>query len=326
MKILIEEHPASESWIEAGDWLKKFIELGIVLGRVAKSPSFNLTRLMIVVPKKEFVSPGIALGASIQRFVDQESQAKEISMAELANLPAGTHLRLEWPQGPRDVIFLSYTLTESGRRKSHRMKCDVQGPTTFDIGNVKRILILPDGFPQGDYLERDKEPEEMATGAKHYWKNQEAPSIAIFGDLNHFQEQVASQLIYDALVPVTGSNRLTFEEAARVDYLSQDRFAHFINIFEQVNEFPERGSENATKVGLCDWILLDGNNATQKLAGKEDLIDKRVISIVELGVPRLQGKAFDSFLGELNNLEQLNPRLLLNWQPPAGVHIWGWGR
>lgn len=119
---------------------------------------------------------------------------------------------------------------------------------------------------------------------------------------------------------------MTIGETARIDFLSNDIYAHFVNIFEQFNKFPKTGTPDAKKVALCDWILLDGNNATSKLAGKEALIEARSISIIELGLPRSQGKALESFTAELNDFRSINAQLQLNWNPPAGVRIWGWAK
>lgn len=99
-----------------------------------------------------------------------------------------------------------------------------------------------------------------------------------------------------------------------------------MNIFEQVAHFPTVGKPNLKKVLLCDWVILDGNNSVQRLAAREELIDKRMIAIVELGNPRNQEKALDAFRGELNTFKDLDAELQLNWMPPFGVNVWGWGR
>ena len=73
-------------------------------------------------------------------------------------------------------------------------------------------------------------------------------------------------------------------------------------------------------------IILDGNNAINRLCATENLLDKSVLSILELGVPRSQGKAIDTFTSELNRYNSIDVTSLLGWKPPIGVNIWGWAK
>lgn len=328
MKVEIEDQACEGQWTEAGDWFKSFIQLGVTLGRLSESPSFEMSKALIAVPKKDYVAASIALGFSIQKFLDRKSHAREIPMDDLGKLEPGTVIRLEWPQGPRDVIFQSYEEMPQKTSFRRRVKCKIQGtPHTFDLHSVKKVFVLPEGFPEGNHFDKSNEDgAPQRTGAQEFWRSQEAPALAIFGDLGHFQEQIRTRIRYEALSQISLGDTLTIGEAARIDFLSNDRYAHFVNIFEQFNKFPKPGTVDAKKVGLCDWILLDGNNATSKLAGKEALIDARSISIVELGLPRSQGKALEAFTAELNDFKSINAQLQLNWKPPSGVRIWGWSK
>lgn len=328
MKIELEKAPLEDDWVEAGAWFKSFIELGVTLGRISSSQTFEISKLLLVVPKKEYVAAAVALGISIQRFLARQTHGREIPIDGLSTLEKGTLVRLEWPQGPRDVLFQSYEVTPQRDTFVRLCICTIQGePKKFDLRTVKKVYVLPKGFPEGDHLDKSTNlGEAKRTGAQEFWRSQEAPALAIFGDVGHFQEQIQTRIRYEALSQISGADTMTIGEAARIDFLSNDIYAHFVNLFEQFNKFPKAGTPDAKKVGLCDWILLDGNNATSKLAGKEALIDARSISIIELGLPRSQGKALESFTAELNDFRSINAQLQLNWNPPAGVRIWGWAK
>lgn len=300
----------------------------MTLGRLSQSQTFEISKLLLTVPKKEYVAAALALGLSIQKFLDRQSKAREIPMDGLSQLEPGTLVRLEWSLGPRDVVFQSYDVVPQKDSFVRLVTCKIDGITRpFDLRAVKKVYVLPEGFPEGDHLEKATEASAFKrTGAQVFWRAQAAPAFAIFGDVGHFHEQIRTRIRYEALSQISEGDTMTLGQAARIDFLSNDIYAHFVNIFEQFNKFPKKGTHDAKKVALCDWILLDGNNATSKLSGKEALIDARSISIIELGSPRSQGKALESFTAQLNDFRSINARLKLNWNPPAGVRIWGWAK
>lgn len=327
MKIEIESNQAGD-WVEAGDWFKSFVDLGVILGRLASSPSFFISRLLITVPKKEFVTAAISLGLSIEKYLDRETHEKEIQFKDLETIDPGTLIRLEWESGPRDITFQSVSKSEIRGNLVYVVTGSIDGVAKpYDTRYVKKISILPQGFPEGSHITIKANGQSVVkTGAQSFWQRQEAPASAIFGDVGYFQEQISTRVRYEALSAVAEASELTLGEAARIDFLSADRYPHFVNIFEQVAHFPTVGKPNLKKVLLCDWVILDGNNSVQRLAAREELIDKRMIAIVEVGNPRNQEKALDAFRGELNTFKDLDAELQLNWMPPFGVNVWGWGR
>lgn len=327
MKIEIEEYIESGLLFEAGSWFKKFVEFGISLGRKSKDFTTKPTRLLLAVPKKEFVTAAIAFGISIQKFLDNESHARPIDRAELSKIEPGTVLRLEWKPGPRDVVFKSLETKSVGMAENHRIHCLIEGkPKVFDLRGVESISVLPNGFPEGEYLELGKEDvEKSRTELQELWRNQEAPAMAIFGDLSHFKEQLETRIKYSPLDQVADADLIPLEEAARVDYLYKDIYAHFVNIFAHAGQMPIEGSVELRKVKLCQWVVLDGNNAVTKLSAREEIRDMNVLSIVELGTPLSQGKAFQTFMSEMNRFSEI-PEIskVIGWEPPVGVQVWGW--
>lgn len=324
MKIELRDSNSLEQWTESGAWFKSFVELGVTLARKSESPTFDVSRLLILAPKREYVSAAIAFGFSVEKFLSNKSIAREISVSELASLQPGQILRLEWPTYIRDVAFESHSTQEIGGQVVHFARVRVQQSfNKLDLRRVTRISILPDGFPQGHHPLTENPEGPPLSPRRTLWEGQASPSLAIFGDVGHFQEQISSQIRYEAFSGVLGIDTMTLGHASRVDFITNN-FAHFINLFEQVSAFPRAESWAFKVFELCDWVLLDGNNATSKLSAKEALINKKVISLVEIGVPRSQGKALDAFLSELNDFRAIDASLQLNWKPPAGVQLWGW--
>jgi hypothetical protein len=123
-----------------------------------------------------------------------------------------------------------------------------------------------------------------------------------------------------------GKENLPLEEAARLDALSEHSTSSFVNAYESTNEFSKFSTMDQSVVDLFAWIILDGNNAINRLSAAENLMDKSVLSVLELGVPRSQGKALDTFTTELNRFSSVDVTKLLGWKPPTGVNIWGWSR
>jgi hypothetical protein len=324
VKIELRDPESLEDWTESGSWFKSFVELGVTLAKQSLSPTFDVSRLLIMAPKREYVSAAIAFGFSVEKFLSAQSIAREISVNELESLPPGTILRLEWPTYIRDVAFESHSTREIGGQVVHYARVRVQESIkNLDLRRVTRVSLLPDGFPQGHHPLTDNPDGPPLSPRRTLWEGQASPALAIFGDVGHFQEQISSQIRYEAFSSVLGIDTMTLGHASRVDFITND-FAHFINLFEQVSAFPRAGSWAYKVFELCDWVLLDGNNATSKLSAKEALAEKKVISLVEIGVPRSQGKALDAYLSELNDFRAIDAGLKLNWKPPTGVQLWGW--
>jgi hypothetical protein len=327
MKIEIEEDFDSSTWVEAGTWFKQFVNLGMLLGRKSKDFADRRYRLLLAVPKKEFVTAAIAFGMSIQKFLDNENHARVIHRSDLPAIEPGTVLRLEWKPGPRDVVFKNLETKTVGRTQSQRIHCFIEGiPKIFDLRGVESISVLPSGFPEGEYLELGKgETEQTRTALQERWRSQEAPALAIFSDLGHFKEQLATRIRYAPLEQIAEKDALPLEEASRIDYLFNDIYAHFVNVFAHAGQMPATDTVEHKKIKLCQWVVLDGNSATTKLSAREEIRDLNVISLIELGTPLSQGKAFQAFTSELNRFNEI-PEVTnsLGWEPPAGAQIWGW--
>lgn len=340
MHIRIRDPQLNESWTDVTTWFKSYVELGIRLSKLAKSQSFTLSKILLMVPKREYVTAAIALGFSIEKWLSNEEIGQEIEPEQLLQMDTGDIVRLKWKGVVWDIEFQS---AEEKPVRDSKPDIEVQGRidgalTSRNLRSVANVYKMPSGFPEGKHdvltvtrgaslVVRSRSSDLHSKNIDQLkWETQASPALAIFGDVGHFQEQLQSQIEYPVLENIFQTDRLTIGEVTRIDYLSDDKFAHFVNLFEQVANFPKQGSKNYKKVELCDWVLLDGNNATARLAPKELLLDKRVISIVEVGVPRSQGIALDAFMSSLNDFRPVDAELQITWNPPPGAFIWGWSK
>jgi hypothetical protein len=320
----LQEEPPLGNWSSAGGWFTSFVGLGIYLGRFTDSNSSKISRILLSVPRKEFVSTAIALGLSIHKFKSKASILKEIRESDLLELPQASKLRLVLKYGHLDVMFHKYfpdgkylRCTVGGLHKSRNQL----------TSHIQRIYLLPGSHPEGDYSMSREEYENLEKNDERYiWRTQSAPSAAIFGEVDNFKLQASAHMKNDFISKMFGMETIALEEAARIDSVSGHSKSSLINGYGGTSEFLKFPIAEGSIVDLFEWIILDGNNAINRLSATENLLDKSVISILELGVPRSQGKAIDTFTSELNRYNSIDVTSLLGWKPPVGVNVWGWAK
>jgi hypothetical protein len=302
------------------------VALGIYLGRFADSGSPKISRVLLAVPRKEFVSTAIAIGISIHKLRTKTSILKEIKESDLLELPSTSKLRLVLKYGHLDVMFHKYFPDANVRY----MRCTIGGlhrSRNQATSHVQEMYLLPSSYPEGDYsLSREEFENLDKSDERETWRTQGAPGVAIFGEMENFKVQVSAQMKNDFMSKMLGVETITLEEAARLDSLVGHSKSSLINAYGGTSELSKFPIADQSIVDLFDWIILDGNNAINRLSATENLLDKSVLSILELGVPRSQGKAIDTFTSELNRYNSIDVTSLLGWKPPAGVNIWGWAK
>lgn len=324
MQFELQEDPALGNWSFVESWFTSFVALGIYLGRFTDSESSKISKILLSVPRKEFVSTAIALGMSIHKFRSKRSILKEIRETDLLDLPPTSKLRLVLNYGHLDVMFHKYfpdgkyvRCTIGGLHKSRNQL----------TSHIREIYLLPSSYPEGDYSLSSQAYESLdKSEERELWRNQGAPGVAIFGEMENIKFQASAQMRNDGISKMLGMETITLEEAARLDNLSGHSKSSLINSYGGTSEFSKFPYAGNSIVELFDWVILDGNNAINRLCASENLLDKSVLSILELGVPRSQGKAIDTFTSELNRYNSIDVTSLLGWKPPTGVNIWGWAK
>lgn len=324
MPFEIQEEPPLGDWSSVGNWFNSFAALGILLGRFTDSGSSTISRVLLSVPRKDYVSTAIALGMSIHKLRSKTSILKKIYETDLMQLPSTSKLRLVLKYGHLDVMF--HELLQDG--KSIRYTIGGLHKSRWKLtSHIREMYLLPSSYPEGDFAISPQEYERLdKSEEREIWRNQGAPGVAIFGEIENYKIQASAQVKNDLFSTMLGRDTLTLEEAARLDLISGHSRSSLVNVYGGTSEFSKIPIEEHSLVDLFDWIILDGNNAINRLCAAEKLMDKQVLSILELGVPRSQGKAIDAFTSELNRYNSIDVTSLLGWKPPAGVNVWGWSQ
>ena len=334
MKIAFGDKESESDWVESGSWFKSFIGLGAHLAKASNSPNFAVSKIMIAVPKREFVSSALAIGYSIEKYLRADTLLRDIAFEDILNLEPGQILRIVRKVGlgeddlhVQDVELASAAMAVNPNVKSIRINTRANGNYTtlaLDKSRISSLAVLPRGFPTGLHKlpapPKGLQPKDFP---QIRWNWQASPGLVIYGEVDYFREQASTRIQYEPLQSVLGVSDTTLEGMGRIDY-AENKFPHFVNLFEPVNSFPKLSDWPYSLPDLCEWVVLDGNRASTKLSAKEALIDRRVISIVEMGVPRSQGKALAAFTEQTANLRLVDASTLLAWSPPAGVQIWAW--
>lgn len=324
MQFEIQENLEPENWSVMGGWFTSFIALGLHLGKYSDSESPNISRILLSVPRKEYVAAAIAFGMSIHKFNTQKNILQEISESNLIKLPSNSKIRLTLDYGHKDVMFHQY------RPENKSIQWSIGGPHKSHwtkLSQFKEFYLLPKSYPEGDFSVSKEEFLSMDNGhERRFWLNQGSPGVAIFGDTENLVTQTSNFLRNELVTKLTGQSTLTLQRAARLDSLIGHAASSFVNTFASASEFLKTEINGENVLELFDWIILDGNNAINRLCASENLIDSAVVSILELGVPRSQGKALDTFNSELNRYNSIEISTQLGWKPPSGVNVWGWAK
>jgi hypothetical protein len=335
LKIELKGEAPDSNWVEAGAWFKSFVNLGVQLAEATASPNFHINKILVACPKREFVSAALAFGYSIQKFRSGQTLLQNVGLEAVFELETGQILRIERKPGLgssdlhiQDVALESVTSANSSEVTSVRITIQANGSQTpfmvLERSRIASLSVLPKGFPTGLHKLPVPPAGKLSQEVPAIrWNSQASPGLVIYGEVDYFREQASTGVRYAPMQAVLGTSETILEDMGRIDY-AENKFPHFVNLFEPVNSFPKLSDWPHSLPDLCEWIVLDGNRASTKLSAKEALIDRRVLSIVEMGVPRSQGKALAAFTEQTANLRRVDASTLLAWTPPAGVQIWAW--
>ena len=311
------------NWAKAGSWFENFVELGNNLARFSKLESLKLDRILVSVPRKEFVSLAILYGYSLNKFKTKFFCGTEMNKKEIGNFPLGTRLRIYLASGYMNCKLMTF------EQKGQKILLDTgNGKRRWNsIHSIKKIFELPNSHPLGDYTNMDDIGNNPYIDSDpEFWKSQSDPGFLVFSDRQYFEEQIQKKIRNQELSILSEKSESTIKDSIRIDHFLEHGTPSFINTYAGINEFTQCQNEEPERFARMPWIMLDGNNATNKIAAMDELLDKKILAIMELGAPRSQSKALQSFSTELNRFSMVDIRTCLVWNPPPGVQIWGWAQ
>jgi len=320
--IQLRQQGTSE-WTVPGPWFSTFVALGEKMMEVAASKDTQNHRMLLVVPRRELVAPAIGFGISRHRFLSQRTYSVELTLDDLDDLPEGTQIRAVWPQRTRDAVFIGL----DKKRNPPAILLEIDGVAHPPLG-AKNIRFYRIGAPtpQGTKENKNLVSEKgTAQGIKEQFWSQVFPAAAFFSEGTHFERQMETEIIYPDLQAILGTNELTLRDAARFDYLSNDKHPHFVNVFEKSIKFQDLGSLEQDRMDMTDWVVLDGNTAVSRLSPSERLYGRRVLGIVDFANAVNQNPGFQAFLTEAGNLWLHKGQDGFDWTPPPGTYLWSWG-
>lgn len=308
---------------EVGGWFQSFIELGVELEKGDAEKQLEGAKLLLVTPAKEFIALAIAFGFSVGRALSRGTEAEEISLDQLKGLPAGTRLRLEWEKAIRTVIFIAYTEESKRGEIVRNIECEIGGSRkTYDAERISRIAILPSGYPEGDYTQKAKSIK--LGGFNSDWMTQLHTGMCIFSGKKAFEEQLDFIVEDPSLSPLLGSSQAPMSICCRIRNLSFGDATFNINLYDQFKKFPSEDSDSFSRWDAAKWTILDGNESIANLTQRDDLIPKRVLSILDLGDIRSQSNAIAAHTAAQNRTERFDIQKVLKWAPPHGCGLLGW--
>ena len=346
-------NPKDENWHQLGEWFSSFIDLA---ERLYQARKFGHTykRVLIALPKSDLVSTAIALGFSKAAFKAGTDLAKALELQEV-KVGDIIQIRSSWDQAngmatvPSTVVGTVVEIDDSDTRRTLKLSFQNGKPPVHraimnnfcPVGEKSperhiRLYDVPKGTPQR--LEQDDRGNELLFRkvplpvgieeklAWEKWEHQISPTLAVFGRTTKIYEAGTLQF-RDAEVH---GKLLTIDEdsvynSTRLDSLTNDKKAHFVNAIEQLVAFPKRNTATAETLSHFPFVCLDGNSAIFNLTDEQALRDKCVIGLWETGSQANQETALTAFLETATMFKGVtNFEEKLEWKAPPGVQCWGW--
>lgn len=310
----------TDEWETPGQWFFSLLRLGETLLQEHVSAA-GLKRLLLLVPDRQMVTAAIALGMSLSRFMGGEAKEEALSVEELERLAPGTQIRVSWPLLTRDALFIALKRTGGTPKVELEME---DGKRTYSAKTVS-ISRLGVSVPVGEKQIVAKLSENFENPLAARWAGQVNPAGAFFTEGNHFEKQMAWQVDWEDFGTLLGTTEVSIRAASRFDYLSDDRQPHFINVFEMVSRLDDLENAEVTRLQQCRWVVLDGNDAVDRMSSNHHIAQLPTLGIVELGKTRQQDRAIRSFRTEAVHLVNRTDVASELFQLPAGCFLAAWG-
>jgi hypothetical protein len=347
------KNPKDEGWHQLGEWFTSFIDLAERLYQ-AKKFGHTYKRVLVALPKSDLVSTALAIGFSKAAFKAGTDLAKSRELHDI-NVGDLIQIRSAWIEGggmatvPSTVVGTVTDIDDSDRGRNLKLSFQNGKPAVqrlilnhlCPVGEKSpathiRLYDVPRGTPQrleqedrGNDLVFRKVPLPVAIEAKldwEKWEHQISPTLAVFGRTTKIEE--AGKLLFRD--PEVHGKLLNIDEdsvynASRLDSLSNDKKAHFVNAIEQIVSFPKKNTSSAETLAHFPFVCLDGNSAIFSLSDEQALRDKCVIGLWETGSQANQETALTAFLETATMFKSVtNFEEKLEWKAPPGVQCWGW--
>jgi hypothetical protein len=316
-------------WVRVGEWFERLVELPNALIEFEENNKIKPKRILLAVPSRSLVANALSWGFSKHAFDNPQAVAESFPVSNLLEVEPGFKLRLVFPVGLGE--------TERQIRVGTLVSCHRDGDfvraqiETKSITKTWRLIpkvtySLEDAAsPEGNYWEPLDVSVNDKAARRNFFNSQQNPQALIFTEIGAYQEELNFSFAEPSLFEDLGVQSLNFEEAARVDRLSDDRHSHFVNTWENLADIDRVMPEITRLLSAHRIVILDGNLALEALSQHESFRDSRVLGIFETGRNLIQERGAAAFLGEAMYSEPISDfESMLRWKAPDGIKIWGW--
>lgn len=309
-----------------GGWFNSFVRLGLALGRKADTAEGLPKRMVLLVPRKDFVTAAISIGLSMHKYFSSSDLGEVIPDSDFGLIRQGTVVRIEFENRLEVGEFVEYKEGSKNQRGESGPGIVTllrdESKIRLSAKLILSVVALPPGFPQGTY---EKVP--TLNSNQELFLRQGAPAAIIFGESTYFRNQLETVIESDGFQNVMQGKTHKIADVARIDFLTPaDRFPHFVNVFEQINRLPGMGTREHEVLLNCMIALLDGNHSTEKLIDSELLEEIPALAIIENGTKLRQENAYSKTRQSVMRLNQINNQDTIDWQVPEGISFWCWGK
>jgi hypothetical protein len=339
----------TSGWDSFGPWFESFVDLATKL-YIARKMGHRYSKILIGVPKSEYVALALSIGFSRSAFLQGDNFAQPIS-PEKVSIGDVVELRGGWDKNPdtladrlpkctvgsiRDISKVgqyNWKLTfEFGGKFAPEQRVfrdvgDVGGKHQTDL---IRLFKVPKGTPERpDFSKKSREVNgTRSKETRMYWEGwdyQINPALVILGATGRLEDYKKPQMQDDELHPKLEIDSDSLFNVARLDNLTNDVNPHFINAVEQISKFPEKGSATYETFERFPFACLDGNQALLLLSEEPAFDKKCLIGIWEMSGHHHQSESARSFAKVASTFTQIeNFSKDIGWNPPPGIQIWGW--
>jgi hypothetical protein len=339
----------TSGWDSFGPWFESFVDLATKL-YIARKMGHRYSKILIGVPKSEFVALALSIGFSRSAFLQGDNFAEPV-LPEDISLGDVIELRSGWDKNPdsRDDRLPKCTvgrISEITKENEYFWKFTFDFASNFSseprrfkrartTGNMhstdlNRLFKVPKGTPERPDFSK-KRREVSGTRSKEtrmYWEGwdyQINPALVIFGATGRLEDYKKPQMKDEELHPKLEIESDSLFNVARLDNLTNDVNPHFINAVEQISKFPEKGSATYETFERFPFACLDGNQALLLLSEEPAFDKKCLIGIWEMSGHHHQSESARSFAKVASTFTQIeNFSKDIGWNPPPGIQIWGW--
>jgi hypothetical protein len=302
---------------EVGSWFEGYGRFAADLLTQQKSGAQMPKLIAIQAPTRALVATALNVGFSAQAIFSVDNAESRIPTQDLDVLDTGAliQIRFQWQPDERNSaaktrrvvtgVFKAFSPLKAGNRFPSITLEVVSKLQRISISNnVASVFLMPPEAPLGQEIQTaPSEGINLERWGSFF--SQQRPTACTFTFFSEFEKEmgleISDHFLLDEYLEVPS---MSLKNLARLDRLTEDEHAHFVNGYEMLRKFQTMEDEIAHLVEPFDFVILDGNAAIANLVGNSLLRDKAKICILDNGNHERLSDAVASINGEAMHLEK----------------------